>query len=72
MWRRRKISEPWKDGVVLTFRSDLNENTVVYQKGDSPAKSLWNVLAFTNNRKNPDFIRLLLTAEEQIGAIRVL
>jgi len=57
-WQSRKISEPWEDGVELTFRIDNNENTIVYKKGDTPEKVFWNTLAFTNNRNFPDFLRV--------------
>ena len=57
-WMHRKISEPWMDGDVLKFRIDTNENTIVIQRGDWPAIVLWNVLAFTNNRDYPDFLRV--------------
>lgn len=60
MWLRRKVSEPWKDGDEIKIRVDPNENTIVFnvKKGNMPEKVFWNVLAFSNNSKNPDFIRL--------------
>ncbi|CAB9523418.1 expressed unknown protein [Seminavis robusta] len=57
-WSRRKISEPWLDGEVLKFRIDTNESTIVFQREGPPEKLFWNVLAFTNNRQFPDFLRL--------------
>lgn len=57
IWLRRKLTEPWEDGDVLKFRIDTNENTVVFQRGDMPEKALRNVLAFTNNRQHPEFLR---------------
>ena len=56
-WSPRKISEPWENGVELKFKIDTNENTIVFQKGDSPAKTFWNILAFTNNPKYPEYLR---------------
>lgn len=58
-WLRRKISEPWQDGDELKFRIDTNENTIVFEKSNSSRKVFWNVLAFTNNRKYPDFLRVM-------------
>lgn len=57
-WRSQKISEPWVDGDVLKFTIDVNENTIVFQKGNMPKKALCNVLCFTNNRMDPDFVHL--------------
>jgi len=57
-WLSRKISEPWNDGVELKFRIDTNENTIVFQKGDTPKKVFWNVLSFTNNRTYPEFLKV--------------
>ncbi|KAL3906783.1 MAG: hypothetical protein SGARI_003844 [Bacillariaceae sp.] len=56
-WKERRISEPWVDGDELKFRLDTNENTIVFQKGNTPKKTFWNVLAFTNNRRYPEFLR---------------
>ena len=56
-WQSRKISEPWEGGEELKFKIDTNENTIVFQKGNTPAKTLWNVLAFTNNPKYPEYLR---------------
>ena len=56
-WMSRKISEPWEDGTELRFKIDTNENTIVFQKGNAPAKTFWNALAFTNNPKYPEFLR---------------
>jgi hypothetical protein len=58
LWMNRKISEPWEDGDVLRFKVDVKENTVVFQKGDMPRKVLWNVLQFSNQPDNPDFVHL--------------
>ena len=58
MWMQRKISEPWVDGEVLHFRIDTNENTIVYRKGNTPEKTLRNILAFTNNRTYPDYLQV--------------
>jgi hypothetical protein len=44
MWSVRKISEPWNDGDLIKIKIDTNESTLVYQKGDTPAKTFWNVL----------------------------
>ena len=57
-WLSRKISEPWEDGVELKFRIDSDENTIVYQKGNTPEKTFWNVLAFTNNRLYTEYMQL--------------
>jgi hypothetical protein len=57
-WRNHKISEPWEDGDELKFQIDTNENTIVYQRGNTPKKTFWNVLAFTNNRKYPEFLHM--------------
>ena len=57
-WSPRKISEPWGNGVELRFKIDTNENTIVFQKGDSLAKTFWNILAFTNNPKYPEYLCL--------------
>ena len=56
-WQSRKISEPWEDGDELKFKIDTNENTIVFQKSNTPAKTFWNVLAFTNNAKYPEYLR---------------
>jgi len=56
-WQIRKISEQWVDGDELKFKIDTNENTIVFQKGNTPAKTFWNVLAFTNNVKYPEYLR---------------
>lgn len=58
IWLQRKLTEPWEDGDVLKFRIDTNENTIVFQRGNTPEKTLWNVLAFTNNRTYPDFLHV--------------
>ena len=57
-WMESKISEPWEDGVVLKFRIDTNKNTIIYQKGNTPKKVLSNVIAFTNNRMYPEYLKL--------------
>ena len=57
-WLARKICEPWQDGDVIKIKIDTNENTVVFQKGNTPKKTFWNVLAFTNNPKYPEFLRV--------------
>lgn len=57
-WLSRKISEPWNDGVELKFRIDTNENTIVFQKGNTPKKVFWNILSFTNNRTYPEFLKV--------------
>ena len=56
-WQSRKISEQWVDGDELKFKIDTNENTIVFQKGNTPEKTFWNVLAFTNNVKYPEYLR---------------
>ena len=58
VWTHQKISEPWKDGDILKFTIDTNENTIVFQKGNTPKKVFWNVLYFTNNTKYPEYLRL--------------
>jgi len=55
-WQSRKISEQWVDGDELKFKIDTNENTIVFRKGNKPAKTFWNVLAFTNNPKYPEYL----------------
>ena len=55
-WRCWKICEPWEDGDLIKLKIDTNENTLVFQRGDTPAKTLWNVLAFTNNPKYPEHL----------------
>lgn len=57
-WIRRKICEPWEDDDVLKFTIDTNENTVVFQRGNTPKRVFWNVLAFTNNRVYPEFLHV--------------
>jgi len=57
-WLRRKICEPWEDGDILKFRIDTNENTIVFQRGNTPKRVFWNVLAFTNNRTFPEFLHV--------------
>eukprot|EP00978_Attheya_sp_CCMP212_P010112 scaffold24251_cov40-Attheya_sp.AAC.3 len=57
-WLHRKISEPWVDGDELKFRIDTNENTIVFQRSNYPEKVFWNILAFTNNRNFPDYVRV--------------
>mmetsp|Transcript_8256 Transcript_8256/g.12700 ORF Transcript_8256/g.12700 Transcript_8256/m.12700 type:complete len:110 (-) Transcript_8256:31-360(-) len=52
IWAERKISEPWKTDDVLTFKVDINENDIVFQKEGASEETFWNVLAFTNNRKS--------------------
>jgi len=46
------------DGVVLKFHIDTNKNTIIYQKGNTPEKVLSNVIAFTNNRMYPEYLKL--------------
>lgn len=58
LWHRRRICEAWRDGDVLTFRIDTDFGTVSFQRGDSKPLALINVLAFSNNRKYPDYLRL--------------
>ncbi|KAL7541644.1 hypothetical protein ACHAXR_011089 [Thalassiosira sp. AJA248-18] len=58
MWMKRKICEPWLDGDEIKIRVDTNENTVVFKKGSTPAKTFWNALAFTNNPKYPESLRV--------------
>ena len=55
-WQSRKISEPWEDNDELKFKIDTNENTIFFQKGNTPAKTFWNVLAFSNNPKYPEYL----------------
>lgn len=57
-WLRRKISETWQNNDELKFLIDTNENTIVFQRNNMPKKTFWNVLAFTNNRKFPEFLRV--------------
>ena len=57
-WLSRKLCEPWEDGDELNFIIDTKDNTVVFQKNGLPKKVLQNVLAFTNNRVYPEFLRV--------------
>jgi hypothetical protein len=43
-WSVRKISEPWNDGDLIKIKIDTNESTLVFQNGDTPVKTFWNVL----------------------------
>ena len=56
-WQSHKISSSWEDGDELKFKIDTNENTIVFQKGNTPTKTFKNVLAFTNNPKYPEHLR---------------
>ena len=58
IWTKRKISEQWQNDEVLTFKIDTNEKTIVYQRGDTPKKTFWNLLHFSNNVKYPDYLRV--------------
>ena len=57
-WLRGKLSEPWEDGDELSFIIDTNENTITFQRNNLPKKALRNVLAFTNNRLYPEYLRV--------------
>merc|ERR1712238_582343 len=63
-WYSHKVSEPWQDGDTLTFKIDVPKNTIGYTiRGaiDNKVRSGWmftNVLAYTNNRMNPDYLQI--------------
>ena len=57
-WLERKISEPWEDEDILNITIDTNTNTVTFQRNGLPWKVLRNVLAFTNNRVYPEYLRV--------------
>jgi len=63
-WYSHKVSEPWQDGDTLTFKIDVPKNTIGYTirgASDNKVRSGWmftNVLAYTNNRMNPDYLQI--------------
>ena len=59
IWRAHKLSEPWKDDDGLTFKVDVERNTIVYKKTGAPQITLWNVLQFTNNPTSPETVSAL-------------
>jgi len=63
-WFASKVSEPWKNGDVLKFKIDTNQNSVGFTvKGpmDKEARSGWmfkNVLSLTNNKTYRDHLQI--------------